>query len=288
MSKKVLGKGIGALFTDITELQNTGNLLKIDIDLLKTNPYQPRKEFNLESLTELSESIKQNGIIQPIIAEPNDDGTFTIIAGERRVRAARIAGLLEIPVIPNKFTIEEKLEIALVENIQREDLTPLEEAYGYKNIIDILNLNQEEVAKKVGKNRSTIANALRLLKLPDIIKDGLKNSTISAGHARAILSLINPIDQELLYKKIIENNFSVREAEKQASQFNSGQKNLKKNKLFSSSNKSISQPLQEIIQKFIDILGTKVEIKGTLNKGKIEITYFSTPDLERIIEIINK
>jgi len=267
MSKKALGKGIGALFTEITEPEVIDSLTKVSVELLKPNPYQPRKEFNDEALQELAASIKQNGIIQPILAEPEDDGTFIIIAGERRVRAAKLAGLTEVPVLLNKYTVEEKLEIALIENIQREDLSALEEAYGYKNIADILNINQEEVAQKVGKKRSTIANALRLLKLPDNVKESLNTGRITAGHARAILSIVNPNDQELLYKKIIENNYSVREAEKQASLLNKGIKGKEKSK---SAAVKINNDIEGIKQKFIDILGTKVEIIGDLKKGKIE------------------
>jgi len=285
MSKKALGKGIGALFTEITEPEVIDSLTKVSVELLKPNPYQPRKEFNDEALQELAASIKQNGIIQPILAEPEDDGTFIIIAGERRVRAAKLAGLTEVPVLLNKYTVEEKLEIALIENIQREDLSALEEAYGYKNIADILNINQEEVAQKVGKKRSTIANALRLLKLPDNVKESLNTGRITAGHARAILSIVNPNDQELLYKKIIENNYSVREAEKQASLLNKGIKGKEKSK---SAAVKINNDIEGIKQKFIDILGTKVEIIGDLKKGKIEIAYFSMSDLERIMEIICK
>lgn len=291
MSKKALGKGIGALFTETshTKANNTNNsddsLKKVPIKKLTPNPYQPRKEFREESLQELADSIKQNGIIQPILAEEQEDGTYIIIAGERRARAAKLADLVEVPVILDKFTIEEKIEIALIENIQREDLSPIEEAMGYKTLMDTLELNQEEVAKKVGKSRSAVANSLRLLKLPEKIKESLNHGVISAGHARAILSVINPADQEFLFNRIIEQNLSVREAEQLSSELNKGNKlNMKeKNK---PSNEVTNPEMHGIKQKFIDTFGTKVEIRGSFKKGKIEISYFSMDDLERILEII--
>jgi ParB family chromosome partitioning protein len=286
MSKKALGKGIGALLKDIDEAIDTKAITMISVDSLKPNPYQPRKEFKEESLKELSDSIKLKGILQPIIAESNGDGTYTIISGERRVRAAKLAGLSTVPAIQGTYSVIEKLENALIENIQREDLGPLEEALGYKRLIDTFNLNQDEIAAKIGKNRSTIANTLRLLKLPKHMKESLSNGSISPGHGRAILSIINPQDQELLYKAIIENGLSVREAENFAAQINKGNKGSLRKKDKVKSSKQKNPELATIEQKFIDVFGTKVEIRGNPQKGRIELFYYSMEDLDRLMEII--
>ncbi len=286
MSKKALGKGIGALLKDIDETINTKSVMQVLIDSLKPNPYQPRKEFNNESLKELSDSIKEKGILQPIIIESNDDGSYTIISGERRVRASKLAGLTSVPAILGTYSVVEKLENALIENIQREDLKPIEEATGYKKLIDTFNLSQEEVAQKVGKNRSTVANMLRLLKLPKQMKESLSNGELTAGHARAILSIVNPQDQELLYKAIVDDMLSVREAEHYANQINKGNKNILKKKQKRKTEKSRIPELSDIEQQLITVLGTKVEIKGTADRGKIEISYYSISDLERLTEII--
>ncbi|MBN1412876.1 MAG: ParB/RepB/Spo0J family partition protein [Spirochaetales bacterium] len=286
MSKKALGKGIGALFTEIEEKTDSSPMRTVSIDALKPNPYQPRKEFPEEGLNELADSIKTNGIIQPIIAEDEGDGTYIIIAGERRARAARLAGLSEVPVKIGKFTKEEKIEVALIENIHREDLNPLEEAQAYKNLMDTMELNQEEVAQKVSKKRSTVANALRLLNLPEEVKSRLLSNEITAGHARAILAVLNPADQNLLLKMIVEKNLSVRDAEVYAQEINKGNKSLKKKDKKKASDHRIAPELKEIEQKLIDKLGTKVEIKGNTKTGRIEIHYFSLEDIERLLDIL--
>ncbi|MDR1748613.1 MAG: ParB/RepB/Spo0J family partition protein, partial [Spirochaetaceae bacterium] len=234
MAKKVLGKGLGALLTEdepVFSNQNTeipppeteaaGERL-IDISLLKPNPYQPRGEFDAEALQELAESIREHGIIQPVLAEQLDDGSYYIIAGERRTRAARLAGLTRIPVLLKKYSDERKLEIALIENIQREDLNPAEEARAYKKLMEMGNLTQEEAAARVGKNRSTVANALRLLKLPEDMLNAVTSGQITAGHARALLSVENSADQRVLFGRIVGSGMSVREAERNAAELNNG------------------------------------------------------------------
>lgn len=288
MSKKALGKGINALFKDIDEKINLQSIVQIPIESLKPNPYQPRKKFVDENLNDLAESIRLKGIIQPIIAEQEKDDTYIIISGERRVRAAKIAGLSTVPAVLGKFSVIEKLENALIENIQRENLTVLEEAEGYKRLMDIFNLKQEEIAQKIGKNRSTIANTIRLLQLPENMKSDLNSGIITAGHARAILSLINPADQELLYKTICKNNLSVRQAEYHAGELNKGNKNIqpKQEKKVSKKHKTVE--IREMENRFIEAFGTKVELKGTIQKGRIEIHYYSKDDLERIYSIISK
>ncbi len=284
MSKHALGKGLGSLIPQIEEEQNNGTRVEnIPLNRIHPNPHQPRKKFNEDALRELSASIKEQGIIQPVIVE-KEDGRYTIIAGERRFRAARMAGLFEIPAIVREYTEAEKLEAALIENIQREDLNAIEEARGYQMLMNTLHLNQEEVSGKVGKKRSTIANSLRLLKLPEDMQTALINGDITAGHARALLAVLNPSDMRILYSRILHDGLSVREAEEQAAALNNGVRSKKEN------NKGTDKPadpeLRRIEQKFIDALGTKVAVKGNIKKGKIEITYFSLDDLERIYDIL--
>ena len=259
--------------------------VELDPALLKPNPFQPRRTFNEEGLQELAASIKEHGIIQPIIAEKNGD-EYYIIAGERRTRAALLAGLTRVPVIFREFENSKKLEIALIENIQRENLNPIEEAKAYQEIMQLSNLNQEETAKRVGKSRSAVANAMRLLQLPDEMQTALEKGSITAGHARAILSLINPADQTLLFTRISEQALSVREAEMQAAQLKNGSRAGQKN----TAPQPVSRPetddaqlaVKDIEQQFIDALGTKVEIKGDLEKGIVHISYFSQADLDAL------
>lgn len=286
MSKSALGKGLGSLLPQVDEGSLSGSAVhNLPLNLIHPNPHQPRKKFNEEALRELADSIKEQGIIQPIIVEKDGD-RFNIIAGERRFRAARITGLFEIPAIIRKYTEAEKLEAALIENIQREDLNAVEEAKAYTQLMTTLNLNQEEVARKVGKKRSTIANSLRLLKLPEDMQTAVINNEITAGHARALLSILNPADMRILYSRILNDVLSVRAAEQQASALNNGKReNISKKP----DTQKIADPeLSRMEQKFIDALGTKVSVKGTIRKGKIEISYFSLDDLERIYEILLK
>jgi ParB family chromosome partitioning protein len=234
VSKRALGRGIDALFqaekTRVpaapgkkSEAGASGNsYVFIDIERVRPNPDQPRKEFREEALRELADSIRANGVIQPIIVEALADGAFMVVAGERRLRAARMVGLKQVPVVTRSFSAEEKVEIALIENIQREDLTPIEEARAYRGLIDSSGLNQEDLAAKIGKNRSTVANALRLLKLPDDMQQALGSRELTPGHARAILSVVNPADQRILFNRCMARGLSVREAEALAASFNKG------------------------------------------------------------------
>lgn len=303
MSKKALGKGLDALLSPkpekirnpendqeednkIEEIANKG-VRFIEIKNVRPNPDQPRKEFREESLKELADSIKEKGIIQPIIAERADNETYRIVAGERRFRAAKLAGLVDIPVIIKSFTREEKLEIALIENIQRDDLNPLEEAEAYQHLMNRAGLNQEEVAKKVGKQRSTVANSLRLLKMPDSMRQALREGSLTAGHARAVLSVINPAEQTVLFNRIINKNLSVREAERQAILLNSGNRTKEKKSSEEKAVRKKSPELEHFEQKLVEALGTKVVVKGNEKKGKIEIEYYSSEDLEQIYNRIS-
>lgn len=293
--KKALGQGLDALLggdidinMDIPEAtMGIEGVRNIALSELKPNPDQPRAHFDSDSLEELAESIRQQGIIQPILAEEASDGGYLIIAGERRWRASQLADLDEIPVIVRHFSMEQKLEIALVENIQREDLSPMEEARAYHHLMDALELSQQEVADKVGKKRSTVANALRLLKLPEVMKKAVEEGDLTAGHARALLSVTNPADQELLFSKVVAQGLSVRAAEAMATEMNRGHKESDKPKSSKSSVPAVIDPeLAHLEQKFIEALGTRVTLKGSLAKGRMEVSWFNTNDLDRIYEIL--
>lgn len=293
MAKKALGKGLDALIVENTSdnekpisqtsYENVVNDLLIPVSALKPNPFQPRTEFNMEALQELSLSIKEHGVIQPVLVEKIDEDTYYIIAGERRTRAAQLAGLTHIPARIQKLNDVKKLEYALIENIQRENLNPLEEARAYHELMSLANLNQEEVAKRLGKKRSTLANALRLLKLPENMQTAIIQGQLSSGHARAILSVLNTADQQILFARIIGSGLSVREAEVMAQEMNEGKKAKAK--------KTIRPPkgdpnFLELEQKLINTLGTKVQLKGNFSKGSIVIDYFSKDDLDKIYTLL--
>lgn len=268
------------------EADSDGNLW-VDPALLKPNPKQPRTEFDANALEELSLSIKEHGVVQPIIIEPAGEKNFFIIAGERRTRAAKMAGLTKVPVQLRRYDDQKKLEVALIENIQRADLNPIEEATAYYNLMQMGDLSQDEVAKRVGKKRPTIANALRLLKLPDDMQKSLVSGQLTPGHARALLSVTNPADQRVLFGRIVGGSLSVREAEQLASDFNNGGRAAddKKNK------KKAPKKDPDIVsveQNFLEALGTKCELKGTLDRGSIQIDFYSRADLDRIYNLIVK
>ena len=260
--------------------------LWINPELLRPNPYQPRQEFDSEQLKELSDSIKENGVIQPVTIEDAKDGTFYIIAGERRTRASRLAGLEKIPVQLSAFSDQKKLEVALIENIQRADLNPVEEARAYYKLMELGGLKQEEVAQKVGKNRATVANAIRLLKLPEDIQNALVSGQITAGHARALLKVKDKMNMHILFGKIVGQGLSVHQTEVMASEINNPQPKVKKNE----SAKSVTRDpdLIDVETQLIQKLGTKVQIKGSYEKGSIEISYFSKDDFNRLFDFINR
>lgn len=259
------------------------SVLNIPINDVVPNPDQPRKQFNEEALQELALSVKEHGILQPILVEEYAPSKYMIIAGERRYKAAQIAGLTVVPVLVKNFSLMQKLEVALIENVQRENLNSIEEAQAFHYLISKSGMTQEEVAKKVGKQRSTVANSLRLLQLPEDIQDEVIAGTLSAGHARAILSLVNPSDRFLLKSKIIENNLSVRQAEVLAEQLNEGKKIILKKKT-----KQKDSSIQLVEDKFLNVFKTRVELKGNLKRGKIEIPYTSSQELERLYSLLSK
>lgn len=267
--------------------QDENGRLWVSQTLLKPNPHQPRVEFDEEKLKELSDSIKENGIIQPVTIEDSGDGNFYIIAGERRVRASRLAGLEKIPVQLSTYSDEKKLEVALIENIQRADLNPVEEAKAYYKLMEMGGLKQEEVAQKVGKNRSTVANAIRLLKLPEDIQNALVQGSITPGHARALLMVKEKMNMQILFAEIIGKSLSVHDAESRAQELNSSEQFPGKK----AGKKKVEQRDPDLIDvetKIIEKLGTKVQIKGSYEKGAIEISYYSKDDFDRVFDLIVK
>ncbi len=282
MSKRALGRGIDALLS--AEVEGPTSVITVPITAKKVSGEQPRKNFSNEALEELARSIESKGVLQPILVEPVGGDEYIIVAGERRLRAAKLAKLKEIPALIRSFSQLEKTEIALVENLQREDLTPVEEARGYKTLIDLGKLTQEEIARRVGKNRSTVANSLRLLKLPESMLEALDKGRISAGHARALLAVQKTSDQETLFRKIIDQELSVREVEKQAAKLQADTQVKYSGERAKEIRKS--PEIRSIEERFIERLGTKVNIRGSDTKGKVEISYYSMEDLERLFSLI--
>ena len=253
----------------------------VKISSVEPNMDQPRKQFDEDALMELSESIKQYGVLHPLLVSDKKD-YYEIIAGERRWRAAKLAGLTEIPVIVKEFSEQELVEISLIENIQREDLNPVEEAMAYKRLIDEFHLKQDEIAERVGKSRTAVTNAMRLLKLSEKVQQMLIDEMITAGHARAILSIADKEKQESIAMKVFDEKLSVRETEALVKRMLEPPKTAKKSK-FSSAEDAIYESLEE---KMKSIMGTRVQIHRKKNdKGKIEIEYYSKDELERIIDL---
>ncbi|MCQ2485909.1 MAG: ParB/RepB/Spo0J family partition protein [Clostridia bacterium] len=279
--KSGLGKGLDSLFYDnsIDDMNPTTNNLKIME--IEPNHDQPRKFFDEKSLSELADSISQHGVLQPLVVRPMSNGTYQLVAGERRWRAARIAGLSEVPVIIKELSDEETIEIAMIENLQREDLNPLEEALGYRYMMDELHITQEQAAEKVGKSRPVIANALRLLKLPEEVQEMIKNSLISSGHARALLGFNSESEMIAAANLIVKEDLSVRDVEKLVKLSNKtikeSSKNDKRDKYFS-----------EVELALKENLGRKIKIKENAKKesGIIEIEFFNKDDLSSIAMLL--
>ena len=277
MAKKLggLGRGLDSLFADKSVDELNPSVNKLRIMEIEPNRDQPRKDFDEKSLSELAESIEQHGVLQPLVVRPLTNGGYQLVAGERRWRAARIAGLTEVPVVIKELTDEEVIEIAMIENLQREDLNPLEEALGYRYMMDELNITQEQAAEKVGKSRPAVANAIRLLRLPDEVQEMVKNNLISPGHARALLGFEN---QELIIqtaKRIVKEDLSVREVEtlvKNSQKTPKVPKQQKRDKFFS-----------EVELALVENLGRKVKIKESKkDAGVLEIEFFDKDDLESL------
>ena len=303
MAKTGLGRGLGALMSGQKPSQKptgpdtkvesssamdplqAGSVLNVEITKIRPCPSQPRKVFNNSSLEELAESIKANGVIQPLVVRPSDHGQFELIAGERRWRAAQIAGLNKVPVIIRLANDAQVLEMALVENLQREDLNPIEEAQGYALLIEAFNLTQEETAQRVGKSRAAVANILRLLNLPEKAITHVRDGRLSMGHAKAILAIEDAGHQNLVAEKVIRESLNVRQTEGLVAE-------LQKNSTGSPEKNSKQSQVQgihvtDLVNRLKERLGTKVGLTYREGKGTLTIKYFSDEDLDRILNILD-
>ncbi len=279
MRNKALGKGLSALIPGAEYSGDEVVFMEIDIASIRENPYQPREQMDAESLKELADSIRENGVIQPV-AVCKRDGAYQLISGARRLKAAKLAGLRTIPAVMMKIDSDEQLlELALVENLQREDLNPMELAAGYKRLMDECGLTQEQIAQKVGKGRPTVANTLRLLKLPRKVQDAVRRGELSAGHARTLAALE---DEQLvlkLFKRSIREGISVRKLEKLVA-------STGKSKSHSRLAKSTDPHLEDIEYRLRSLYSTKVSIHKKGKGGIIEFSYFSDEELERLLELL--
>lgn len=287
-SKGRLGRGLDSLFADNSPIEDdiTGENDKVQtlrITRIEPNKKQPRKQFDKEKIDALTESIKEHGVIQPIIVVPNGD-MYTIVAGERRWRAAKKAGLTEIPVVIRDYTDIEIAQISLIENLQRENLNPIEEALGYRTLIDEYNMTQEEVSRTIGKSRSAVANSIRLLSLDENVRQKLISGEISSGHARALLSIENPEIRNAVLESIISKGLNVRQAEALAKQLQK-ERPLKKGPVI---DEQVAEALNTIESNLSSRLGTRVKLLHGEKKGKIEIEYFGNDDLERILSLLGQ
>ncbi len=281
--KKGLGKGLDALFEDnaLDLEQPAGGEVQLRVSAVEPDKNQPRKHFDKEALEELAASIKEHGLIQPIIVAPIDGERYRIIAGERRWRASRLAGLEEIPALVREYTDREISEISLIENLQREDLNPIEEALGYRNLMELYGMTQEKVAQTVSKSRSAVANTMRLLQLPEQILDFIKTGELSAGHARALLALESADQQLAVANRIITEELNVRQTEALI------KKCKKLPKAPALADPEVASALKELETRAATGVGNKVVIHHKPdNKGRVEIQYHSVDELEKIIEIL--
>ena len=298
VKKQALGRGLSALLkdptNDIKSVEDTnadkvvGNIIELDIESIEINPFQPRTNFNEETLKELSTSIKELGVIQPITVRKTGFNQYQLISGERRLRASKLAGLTTIPAYIRIANDNDSLVMALVENIQRHDLDPIEIALSYQRLIDEIQLTQEQMSDRVGKKRSTITNYLRLLKLDPIIQTGIRDGFISMGHGRALITIEDHEVQLEIYHKVIMENLSVRETETLVKEYQEGvqnatlqKENPKKKMLY-----TISDNQKRV---FTDFFGAKVDVKiAASGKGKISVPFHSAEDLERILKLLEK
>ena len=275
-----MGKGLDAIFAENGTEESNRSAEELKLSDLEPNRGQPRKDFDDETLAELADSISQHGILQPLLVRPIFGGGYQIVAGERRWRAARMAGLTTVPAIIRELDDEQVMEIALIENLQREDLSPLEEAMGYQSLMDSYDMTQEEVAKIVGKSRSAVANVLRLLKLPEEVQSLIRSGQVSAGHGRALLSFPDDAEKIAVAKRVIEEDLSVREVERLAQKANEVPK------------KKDVKPrgipyFNEVELSLHDYLGRKVRINGDEKKGTLQIEFYGQEDLSELIRKLN-
>jgi ParB family chromosome partitioning protein len=281
VSRKALGKGLEALIPDLRPdgAEADGRVVEIIIDEIGANPYQPRTRLSESGLADLRESISEKGVLQPVIVR-RKSGRFELVAGERRLRAAKLANLKSIPAVVKTVSDSEALEIALVENLQREDLNPIDEARGYRELINRFKLTQEQLARKLTRDRSTIANALRLLNLPDQVRQGLEEGKITMGHARALLGLEDPKQVEGVYRTILHRGLSVRQVETLV-------RHRLKARTRRAKSGAVSDPeIGRIEEELMRKLGTRVKVISHGGHGRIEIEFYSNDDLARILETI--
>ena len=291
MAKKGLGKGLDALFGDakaddvlspgVSESVD-GKVINLKIIDVEPNKDQPRTDFDDEALEELADSIRQHGVITPIVVKKANNGFYTIVAGERRWRASKKAGLKEIPAVVRELTELQTQEIALIENLQRQDLNPVEEAFGYKRLMEEFSLSQEEVSQKLGKSRSSVANSVRILSLPKEVIDFVRGGEISFGHAKVILSVKDSQMQKKIANEVVSKGLSVRATEEIAKE--------KPKKVIKEKKKDLNKELAfvDAEKKMTEALGTKVKIASKGKKGLVQIEYYSSDELERIIKILTK
>jgi len=276
--KQALGRGLDALFPDIGSIDTKArDYFQCDIDVIRPNRYQPRRKFSEDELTELSKSIKMQGVLQPLLVRKNNNG-YELIAGERRLRASKMAGLSQVPVVVREISETELLETSIIENIQREDLNPMEEAEAYRRLIEEFKLTQEQVAERVSKSRPAVANFIRLCQLPQPIKDCLAEKTLSMGHARALLGADTTAQQNRAWQVVMSKELSVRETESLVKRLKS-EKRKKKKRISGSDEIYFNTLAEDLSRRF----GTKVCIKRKGQKGKVEIDFYSNDDLDRLL-----
>ncbi|RXG23593.1 ParB/RepB/Spo0J family partition protein [Leeuwenhoekiella aequorea] len=292
LKKQALGRGLSALLKDPDNDINTagdkgadkvvGNIVELELDQIEVNPFQPRSSFNEDALRELASSIRELGVIQPITVRKISFGQYQLVSGERRFRASKLVGLDTVPAYIRIANDQESLEMALVENIQREDLDPIEIALSYQRLIDEINLTQEQMSDRVGKNRSTIANYLRLLKLDPIIQTGMRDGFLSMGHGRALINIESTSDQLDIYEKIIENSLSVRATETLVKNYKEGKGKATPVKT------TVPEFIKEGKEKFASYFGAKVDVKvAQKGNGKLIIPFSSQEDFERLKKLIS-
>lgn len=286
MTKSRLGKGLSALIPMDTDFTNKDeNTLEIEIARIKPNRYQPRRKFDEEKLEELANSIKEHGVVQPIMVRPIPGGGYELVAGERRLRACRKLKLDKIPAVVKELSEQQMIEIALIENIQRHDLNPVEEAQAYKRLMTEFKLTQEQVAARVGKSRPLIANMLRLLNLPQEILDQLSGGTLTIGHVRPLLAITDRITQINLAQQMVENKMTARDAENRVQEILNKETTAAAEKKKERVEAKLPPVIADIEERLRDLCGTKVKIYYNEGKGKIEIDYYNNDDLDRIFNL---
>ncbi len=287
MEKRGLGKGLGALIPGADRDQQQRSI-ELNIDSISSNPYQPRESVDEEKLQELVSSIRMHGVLQPVVVRPKGAGSYELVAGERRLRAARAAGLATIPAVVRQLTDEQSLQIALIENLQREDINPLDAAAAYRRLMEEFGLTQDEIALTLGKSRSAVANTLRLLNLPSEVRDYVRSGELSEGHARAVLSLSDEDLQRRLARLAIEKSLSVRETERLARQWlaQGVSREAMQNVSRETSPRELDPNIAEIESRLREIFRTKVSLIINKDRGRIEIEFYSSEDLERILSLL--